>query len=90
MDKATMLAMRRDASDGDDPMTTRLVHTCDSYNLESLLVHLQEFVQIAQNEGHDASTVHLNQNRIALIARTLSDGSEVLDLRFTEIPTRDL
>jgi hypothetical protein len=70
-------------------MTERLIDTCDCYDLESLLVHLQEFVQTAQREGHDAYTVHLDQGRIALIARTLEDGSEVLDLTFSEIPNKN-
>jgi hypothetical protein len=65
-------------------MTGEVIRVCNIDDLEDLMDALIDAEQTADLMGYHPSTIHPNMHRVALVAETLSDGSKVLNLIFSE------
>jgi hypothetical protein len=65
-------------------MTMEVIRVHNIDDLEDLMEALIDAEQTAASMGYYISTVHPNMCRVALVSETLSDGSKVLNLIFSE------
>jgi hypothetical protein len=65
-------------------MQQEVIKTWNFDDLEDLREALIDAEQTAASMGYYISTVHPNMCRVALVSETLSDGSKVLNLIFSE------
>ena len=65
-------------------MSKTVVNIYDVRTLEDLTRVLGHITQDAQLYGHHPSTVYPDKLRLALVEETLSDGSKVLNLCFSD------
>jgi predicted transcriptional regulator len=65
-------------------MTTEVIRVWNIDDLEDLMKALINAEQTAASMGYHPSIVFPNMRRVALVSETLSDGSKVLNLIFSE------
>lgn len=63
-------------------MTTEVLEAWNAPTAEQLLQALQEALQMAKDDGFNASEVFANKRRLTLTREKLSDGSYTLNLNF--------
>jgi hypothetical protein len=61
-------------------MTKQLIDAKDFSDLDDLIAVLTDMRDQAKSLGYRGYEVYAAQNRVALVAETLSDGSKVLNL----------
>lgn len=67
-------------------MTEKLIDSFECYDLEQFEKALQSLAWSAKCQGYRLDEVHLDKPCMQLVERELSDGSFVMDIRFSDVP----